>query len=96
MEDVLAEDGEEAGGLVHAFEADGAGREFDEGWGRWGEGFGISGGCRRLDLEEGGWIGGGCEWVVGHVWEGRGRGGGRWGQKSDRFDEHDVAVLWLW
>ena len=29
VEDVLAEDGEESGSFVHAFEADGAGGEFD-------------------------------------------------------------------
>lgn len=39
VEDVLAEDGEEAGGVVHAFEAYGAGGEFDEGGRGWGKGF---------------------------------------------------------
>lgn len=46
MEDVLAENGEEAGCFVHALEADGAGGKFDEGggWGREGlegEGCGV-------------------------------------------------------
>ena len=55
VEDVLAEDGEETGGFVHALKADGAGGEFDEGRGGWGVGFGGAGGggegwrcgCRR-------------------------------------------------
>ena len=39
VEDVLAEDGKEACGLIHALETDGAGRELDEGRGRWWDGF---------------------------------------------------------
>jgi hypothetical protein len=37
VEDVLAEDGQEAGGVVHALEADGAGGEFDQGGCGWWE-----------------------------------------------------------
>lgn len=95
MEDVLAEDGEEAGCFVHALEADGAGGEFDEGGGgRWegleGEGCGVGVG------REGG-VGGG-EGVEGHVGEGGGGvglvGGGE-GVVVNRLDEHDMAVLGL-
>ena len=42
VEDVLAEDGEEAGGFVHAFEAHGAGGEFDEGGRRGRLGFRVA------------------------------------------------------
>ena len=79
VEEVLAEDREEAGCVVHALEADGAGGEFDEGMCWWWEGFEIS--CCR-----GRWR----ERVVGEFGEGTG-----WCLKGDAFDEEGVAGFWL-
>ena len=50
VEDVLTEDGKKSGGFVHALEADGAGRELDQGGCRRGERFIGAGGCGILDL----------------------------------------------
>jgi hypothetical protein len=50
VEDVLAEDGEEASGFVHALQTYGAGGKLHEGGCRRGQGFGCEGGCKRWGL----------------------------------------------
>lgn len=65
VEDVLAGDGEETGGVIHALEADGTGRELDEVGCWWWEG-----------LEEVRVRGGWREWVMRELWEAGIRSGG--------------------
>jgi hypothetical protein len=79
VEEVLAEDCEEAGCVVHALEADWTCRKLDEGvCGRW-EGLQVCwvrGGRERIVRRRGGKGGGGC-------------------LKGDALDEEDVAGFWL-
>lgn len=83
VKDMLAEDGQEAGGFIHAFQADGTGGELDERRGSRGKGFGCCVGCS------------GCEGIIGHGWVGRRRGCCKFrvGRLHDfhRFEEDDMA-----
>lgn len=79
VEEMLAEDCEKAGCIVHALEADGTCWQFDEGVCWWWEGFEVW------------WVRGGREGVVG----GEFGEGGCGCLEGYAFDEEDVAGFWL-
>lgn len=102
MENVLAEDGEEAGGFVHAFETYGAGWKLDQGrgWRCFGlRAAGCGGQWRRLysGARGAGVLGllGRGEGVVGHIWERGVLAGYIFNSKFDGLDKNHMAILWL-
>ena len=107
MEDMLAEDREEACCFVHALKADGAGGEFDEGRCGWGVGFGGEGCGHRGAVDGGGdascwWkrsrgllCGSGREGVVCEVGVGGGIAVRVAVLEVDGLYEDDMTVLWL-
>ena len=83
VKNMLAEDGQETGGFIHAFQADGTGGELDERRGSRGKRLGCRVGCS------------GCEGIIGHGWVGRRRGCRKFcaGRLRDfhGFEEDDMA-----
>ena len=87
VKNMLAEDGQEAGGFIHAFQADGTGGELDERRGSRGKRLGCCVGCS------------GGEGVIGHGWVGRRRGYRKFCTGCLRdfhgFEEDDMACFRL-